>query len=146
MPSTAGRFCEVYFSVDDSAASYHLVAGIDSISGGPETPEITDDEFGIQFEQSITGIKGLPFSMSGGARIGADTNGQDAIAAAQDSGVSPNGYLAVFFGGTGAGFGWKGPVNFTKMAFDTKTRDKTNISIDGKTTGAYTFGAITLPS
>ncbi len=146
MPSTAGRFCEVYWSDDNSAASYHLVAGIDTITGGPETPEINDDEFGNQFEQSITGIKGLPFTMSGGARIGADSTGQDAMAAAQDAGVSPNGYVAVFFGGVSAGYGWKGPVNITKMGFDTKTRDKTNITIDGKTTGAYTFGAITLPA
>jgi hypothetical protein len=113
------------------------------VQGGPETPEINDDEFGIEFEQSITGIKSLPFTLSGGARIGADTTGQDAMATAQDTGNSPNGYLAVLFDGSTVG--WKGPVNLTKMSFDTKTRDKTNISIDGKTTGAYTFGAITLP-
>lgn len=143
MASTAGRKAKVYWSDDNSSSSYHEIAGIDTVTGGPETPEINDDEFGIEFEQSITGIKSLPWSMSGGGRVGADTTGQDAMIAAQDAGVSPNGYIAVFYDGTTVG--WKGPVNITKMSFDTKTRDKTNITIDGKTTGAYTFGAITLP-
>ena len=42
--------------------------------------------------------------------------------------------------------GWLGAVNITKIGFDTKTRDKTNISIDGVTTGAFTFGSVTLPT
>jgi hypothetical protein len=143
MPSTAGRKCKAFWSADDSADSYNLIAGIDSVSGGPNSPEINDDEFGIEFEQSITGIKSIPFTMSGGGRIGSDSTGQDAMAAAQDAGTSPNGYLAVLFDGSTVG--WKGPVNISKMSFDTKTRDKTNITIEGKTTGAYTFGTITLP-
>ncbi len=144
MSSTAGRKAKVYWSPDNTDDSYHLIAGIDTVSGGPESPEITDDEFGVEYEQSITGIIGLPFTMSGGGRIGADTNGQDAIVAAQLAGSTPNGYVAVFFDGSTVG--WLGAVNITKVSFDTKTRDKTNISIDGKTTGAFTFGSIALPT
>ena len=144
MASTAGRKCKVWFSTDNSADSFHLVAGIDSISGGPESPEITDDEFGVEYEQSITGIIGLPFTLSGGLRSG-DTNGQMAIQTAMLAGTAPNGYLAVIYSGTEGEFGWLGAVNFTKFTPDTKTRDKTNVSIEGKTTGAFTFGNITLP-
>jgi hypothetical protein len=145
MSSTAGRKAKVYWSADNTDDSYNLIAGIDTVTGGPESPEINDDEFGVEYEQSITGIIGLPFSLSGGARIGSDSTGQDAIVAAQLAGTSPNGYIAVLFDGTSPGNGWLGAVNITKVSFDTKTRDKTNISIDGKTTGAFTFGAITLP-
>ncbi len=144
MPSTAGRKAKVYWSADNSNDSYNLIAGIDTVTGGPESPEITDDEFGVEYEQSITGIIGLPFSMSGGARVGSDSTGQDAMIAAQLAGSTPNGYVAVLFDGTANG--WLGAVNITKISFDTKTRDKTNISIDGKTTGAFTFGAVTLPT
>ncbi len=145
MPSsTAGRKAKVYWSPDNTDDSYNLIAGIDTVTGGPESPEITDDEFGVEYEQSITGIIGLPFTMSGGARIGSDTNGQDSIVAAQLAGNTPNGYITVFFDGTT--YGWKGAVNITKVNFDTKTRDKTNISIDGKTTGAFEFGTPTLPT
>ncbi len=144
MPSTAGRKAKVYWSADNSASSYNLVAGIDTVTGGPTSPEITDDEFGVEYEQSITGIIGLPFSLSGGGRVGSDSTGQDAMIAAQLAGVAPNGYLAVLFDGSTVG--WLGAVNITKINFDTKTRDKTNISIDGKTTGAFTFGSVTLPT
>lgn len=144
MPSTAGRKCKVWWSADNSADSYNLVAGIDSISGGPESPEINDDEFGVEYEQSITGIIGLPFTLSGGLRSG-DTTGQIAMLNAQIAGTSPNGYLAVIYSGTEGEFGWLGAVNITKFTPDTKTRDKTNVSIEGKTTGAFTIGAITLP-
>jgi hypothetical protein len=146
MSSTAGRKAKVYWSADNTDDSYHLIAGIDTVTGGPESPEITDDEFGVEYEQSIPGIIGLPFTMSGGARVGADSTGQDAMITAQLAGSTPNGYVAVIFDGNPAGgSGWLGAVNITKISFDTKTRDKTNISIDGKTTGAFTFGAITLP-
>jgi hypothetical protein len=142
--SVAGRKAKVYWSATNGAASYHLVGGIDSVSGGPESPEITDDEFGIEYEQSLTGILGLSFSMSGGSRLGSDTLGQDAIQAANLAGTSPNGYLAVLFNGTN--IGWKAAVNISKIAVDTKVRDKTNISIEGKTTGALLqFGTVTLP-
>jgi hypothetical protein len=144
MASTAGRKCKVYWSADNSDDSYNLIAGIDTVTGGPESPEINDDEFGIEYEQSITGIIGLKFTMSGGARVGADTTGQDAMIAAQLAGTTPNGYVAVLFDGSTVG--WLGAVNITKIGFDTKTRDKTNISIDGVTTGAFTFGAVTLPT
>ncbi len=144
MPSTAGRKAKVYWSDDNADDSYNLIAGIDTVTGGPESPEITDDEFGVEYEQSITGIIGLPFSMSGGARVGADTTGQDAMIAAQLAGNTPNGYVAVFFDGSTVG--WLGAVNITKIGFDTKTRDKTNISIDGKTTGQFQFGSISLPT
>lgn len=144
MASTAGRKAKVYWSADNSNDSYNLIAGIDTVTGGPESPEITDDEFGVEYEQSITGIIGLKFTMSGGARVGADTNGQDAMIAAQLAGTTPNGYVAVLFDGSTVG--WLGAVNITKIGFDTKTRDKTNIAIDGVTTGAFTFGAVTLPT
>ncbi len=145
MPSsTAGRKAKVYWSDDDADDSYELIAGIDTVTGGPESPEITDDEFGVEYEQSITGIKGLPFTMSGGGRIGADSTGQDAVLAAWQAGDTPTGYVAVLWDGTT--YGWKGAVNITKINFDTKTRDKTNISIDGKTTGAFEIGTITLPT
>jgi hypothetical protein len=143
--STAGRKCQVYWSATNGASSYHLVAGIDTISGGPESPEIADDEFGVAYEQSITGIRSLPFTMSGGRRVG-DTNGQDAMIEAEVEATSPSGYVAVIFDSSAVTKkGWKGAVNLTKIAIDTKVRDKTNISIDGKTTGTFTFGTITLP-
>ncbi len=66
------------------------------------------------------------------------------MATALDGGVSPHGYLAVLF--DGATVGWKGPVNLSKMDFKMNTRGRLEITIDGKTTGAYTFGAITLPT
>jgi len=142
--STAGRKAKVYWSATNGAASYHLVHGIDSISGGPESPEITDDEFGIEYEQSITGVIGLKFTLTGGSRLGSDAQGQDAMLAANVDGTSPNGYLAVLFNGTNVG--WKAAVNLSKIAVDTKVRDKTNISIDGMTTGAFLqFGTVTLP-
>ncbi len=144
MSSTAGRLAKVFWSADNSPDSYNLIAGIDTVTGGPESPEITDDEFGVQYEQSITGIIGLPFTMSGGGRLGSDSTGQDAIVAAQLAGNTPNGYVAVLY--DGSAYGWLGAVNITKTNFDTKTRDKTNISIEGKTTGAFTFGAVTLPT
>src|SRR5678809_888691 len=131
MASTAGRKCKVYWSADNTDDSYNLVAGIDTVTGGPESPEITDDEFGVEYEQSLTGIIGLPFTLSGGARTG-DTLGQVAMQDAMLNGTSPNGYLAVLFNGTNVG--WKAAVNLTKIAVDTKVRDKTNISIDGMTT------------
>ncbi len=145
--STAGRKAKVYWSANNGAASYHLVAGIDTITGGPESPEITDDEFGVEYEQSLTGIIGLSFTMSGGSRLGSDTLGQDAMYAANINGTSPNGYLAVIFdGGAVTKKGWKAAVNLSKIAVDTKVRDKTNISIDGKTTGTFLqFGTVTLP-
>ena len=144
MSSTAGRKAKVYWSPDNSNDSYNLVAGIDTVQGGPESPEITDDEFGVEYEQSITGIIGLPFTLSGGLRS-TDTNGQVAMANALLAGTSPNGYLAVIYAGTSPGFGWLGAVNLTKFTPDTKTRDKTNVTIEGKTTGAFTFGTVTLP-
>ncbi len=144
MASTAGRKAKVYWSDDNTDDSYELIAGIDTVTGGPESPEITDDEFGVEYEQSITGIIGLKFTMSGGARVGADSTGQDAMIAAQLAGSTPNGYVAVLFDGSTVG--WLGAVNITKIGFDTKTRDKTNISIDGVTTGAFQFGSITLPT
>jgi len=144
MTSTAGRKARVYWSADNTDNSYNLVHGIDTVTGGPESPEITDDEFGVEYEQSLTGIIGLPFTLSGGSRIGADTDGQDAMATAMLAGTAPNGYLAVLFDGSTTG--WLGAVNLTKMSFDTKTRDKTNVSFDGKTTGQFTFGAVTLPT
>ncbi len=142
--STAGRKAKVYWSATNLTASYHLVAGIDMVSGGPESPEITDDEFGIEYEQSLTGIIGLNFTMSGGSRLGSDSTGQDAILAADLAGTSPAGYMAVLF--DGSGIGWKSKVNISKIAVDAKVRDKANISIEGKTTGAFLqFGAVTLP-
>ncbi len=144
MSSTAGRKAKVYWSDDNTDDSYNLIAGIDTVTGGPESPEITDDEFGVEYEQSITGIIGLKWTMSGGGRVGADTTGQDAMIAAQLAGSTPNGYVAVFFDGSTVG--WLGAVNITKIGFDTKTRDKTNISIDGVTTGAFQFGSISLPT
>ncbi len=148
MPSsTAGRRAAVYWSLTNLAGSYHLVAGIDTVAGGPETPEITDDEFGIQYEQSLTGILGLSFSLSGGARIGDDATGQDSMIESNIEGNSPNGYIAVMFD-TGATpkKGWKAAVNLTKISSDTKVRDKSNIVIEGKTTGAFLqFGTVTLP-
>jgi hypothetical protein len=66
------------------------------------------------------------------------------MSAAMLAGTAPNGYLAVLFDGSSVG--WLGAVNLTKMSFDTKTRDKTNISFDGKTTGQFTFGTVTLPT
>ncbi len=142
--STAGRKAKVYWSTNNGAASYNLVAGIDMVSGGPESPEITDDEFGIEYEQSLTGIIGLNFTMSGGSRLGSDTTGQDAILAADINGTSPAGYMAVLF--DGSGIGWKSAVNISKIAVDAKVRDKVNISIEGKTTGAFLqFGTVTLP-
>jgi hypothetical protein len=145
--STAGRKAVVYWSATNGASSYHLIAGIDTVSGGPESPEITDDEFGIQYEQSLTGVIGLKFTMSGGSRLGSDTNGQDSIMAANIAGTSPNGYIAVIFDSSaGTKKGWKAAVNITKIAPDTKVRDKTNISIEGMTTGAFLqFGTVTLP-
>ncbi len=145
--STAGRKAVVYWSLTNLTASYHVIAGIDSVSGGPESPEITDDEFGIQYEQSLTGVIGLKFSLSGGSRLGSDTNGQDSIMAANIAGSSPNGYLAVIFdSGAGTKKGWKAAVNISKIGQDTKVRDKTNISIDGMTTGAFLqLGTVTLP-
>ncbi len=144
MPSTAGRKAKVYWSADNTDDSYNLIAGIDTVTGGPESPEITDDEFGVEYEQSITGIIGLKWTMSGGGRVGADTTGQDAMIAAQLAGATPNGYVTVFFDGSTVG--WQGAVNITKIGFDTKTRDKTNISIDGVTTGVFTFGSVSLPT
>jgi hypothetical protein len=143
MPSTAGRKARVYWSADNTDDSYNLVAGIDTVTGGPESPEINDDEFGVEYEQSLTGIIGLPFTLSGGARMG-DTNGQVAMQTAMLAGTAPNGYLAVLFDGSTVG--WLGAVNLTKMSFDTKTRDKTNVTFDGKTTGQFTFGSVTLPT
>ncbi len=145
--STAGRKAVVYWSATNGASSYHVIAGIDTVSGGPESPEITDDEFGIQYEQSLTGVIGLKFTLSGGARIGSDSTGQDSMMAANIAGTSPNGYLAVIFdSGAGTKKGWKAAVNLTKIAQDTKVRDKTNITIDGMTTGAFLqFGTVTLP-
>jgi len=142
--STAGRKAKVYWSANNGAVSYHLIAGIDTVTGGPESPEITDDEFGIEYEQSLTGVIGLKFTMSGGSRLGDDELGQDAIYAANLAGTSPNGYLAVLFNGTN--IGWKSAVNITKIAVDTKVRDKTNIAIDGMTTATFLqFGTVTLP-
>lgn len=142
--STAGRKAKVYWSATNGAASYHLIAGIDTVSGGPESPEITDDEFGIEYEQSLTGVIGLKFTMSGGSRLGSDTLGQDALYAANLAGTSPNGYMAVLFNGTNVG--WKSAVNISKIAVDTKVRDKTNIAIDGMTTGTFLqFGTVSLP-
>lgn len=145
--STAGRRCTVYWSNTNGASSYHLVGGIDTVTGGPESPEITDDEFGIQYEQSLTGVIGLKFTLSGGSRLGSDTLGQDAIMAANINASSPNGYLAVIFDGSAVTkHGWKAAVNVTNIAIDTKVRDKTNIAIDGVTTGAFLqFGTVTLP-
>ncbi len=145
--STAGRKAKVYWSATNGAASYHLIAGIDMVSGGPESPEITDDEFGIEYEQSLTGIIGLNFTMSGGSRLGSDSTGQDAILAADLAGTSPAGYMAVIFdGGAMTKHGWKSAVNISKIAVDAKVRDKANISIEGKTTGAFLqFGTVTLP-
>ncbi len=141
--SVAGRKAKVYWSLTGLTASYHLIAGIDTVTGGPTSPEITDDEFGIEYEQSLTGVVGLPFTLSGGARIGSDTNGQDSIIASELDGNSPNGYIITMFNGTS--IGWKAAVNITKISSDTKVRDKTNISIDGKTTGTITVGAVALP-
>jgi hypothetical protein len=143
MPSTAGRKAKVYWSATNGASSYHLIAGIDTVTGGPESPEINDDEFGVEYEQSLTGIIGLPFTLSGGARTD-DTTGQVAMQEAMLEGTSPNGYLAVFFDGSTVG--WKAAVNLTKVTSDTKVRDKSNITIDGKTTGTFLqFGTVTLP-
>ncbi len=85
--------------------------------------------------------------MSGGSRLGSDEFGQDAILAADINGTSPAGYMAVIFDGDAmTKHGWKSAVNITKIAVDTKVRDKTNIAIDGKTTGAFLqFGTVTLP-
>ncbi len=144
--STAGRKAVVYWSATNGAASYHIIAGIDTVTGGPESPEITDDEFGIEYEQSLTGVRGIKFTLSGGRRVG-DTTGQDSIMAANIAGTSPNGYLAVIFdSGAGTKKGWKAAVNITKIGQDTKVRDKTNIAIDGMTTGAFLqLGTVTLP-
>ncbi len=144
MASTAGRKCKVYWSADDSNDSYSLVQGIDTFQGGPESPEITDDEFGVEYEQSITGIIGFPFTLSGGLRTG-DTNGQMAMLTALLAGTSPNGYLIVLYAGASPGFGLRGAVNLTKFTPDTKTRDKTNVTIEGKTTGVFTYGSVTIP-
>ncbi len=142
--STAGRKAKVYWSANNGAASYHLIGGIDTVTGGPESPEITDDEFGIEYEQSLTGVIGLKFTMSGGSRLGDDEFGQDALYAANLAGTSPNGYVAVLFNGSNVG--WKAAVNISKIAVDTKVRDKGNITIDGMTTGAFLqFGTVTLP-
>ncbi len=144
--SVASRKAKVYWSLTGLTASYHLIAGIDTVTGGPTSPEITDDEFGVEYEQSLTGVIGLSFTLSGGARIGSDTNGQDSMIGASLDGADPNGYLIVMFDGSAVTKkGWKAAVNLTKIASDTKVRDKTNITIDGKTTGTITVGTVALP-
>lgn len=134
MPSTAGRKATVNWSADD--LTYHPIQGIDTVSGGPQAAPIDDDEFGVEWNQSISGILSNPFTLSGGFRSG-DTNGQIAIRTAMIGGAAPSGYLKVLWDGTTTG--WKAAVNISKFDTGAKVEDKVTVSIEGKTTGAVTF-------
>lgn len=130
--SIAGRKCTVSVSATD--ASYNEIQGISQVQGGPAATPIEDNEFGVEWEQNITGILSNEVTLSGGYRNG-DTNGQILIRGAMVAGTTV--WFKVLF--DGSTYGWKQEMCVTKFAPDTDVAGKTNVSIGLKGTGAVTF-------
>lgn len=132
MASIAGRKATVSTSATDS--SYNVIAGIAQLSGGPQAAPIEDNEFGVEWEQNITGILSNEVTLSGGYRSG-DTNGQILLRGAMLAGTTV--WLKVLFDGSSVG--WKQEMCVTKFAPDTDVAGKTKIEIGLRGTGAVTF-------
>jgi predicted secreted protein len=131
MPSIAGRKCTVSVSATDG--SYNVIAGIAQVSGGPAAAPIEDNEFGVEWEQNLTGILSNEVTLTGGYRNG-DTNGQILIRGAMYAGTTV--WLKVLF--DGSTYGWKQEMCVTQFKEDTNVATKTNLTIGLKGTGAVT--------